>query len=130
MFLLFLDLTWDLLLASKMELGLQRKPANQNQRDSEEANSTHLNYWRTQNTLQINVTFHYCCWKAWSTQTESISGNNNANLKKKKDDSLMKNSLDCFMSVLLPIKCFEHLSKYKKKKKPRPYDLQQCLRNT
>lgn len=50
--------------------------------------------------------------------------------KKKKDDSLMKNSLDCFMSVLLPIKCFEHLSKYKKKKKPRPYDLQQCLRNT
>lgn len=28
----------------------------------------------------------------------------------------MKNSLDCFTSVLLPIKCFDHLSKNKKKK--------------
>lgn len=33
-----------------MELGLQRKPGNQSQRDSEGAINTHLSYWSTQNT--------------------------------------------------------------------------------
>lgn len=43
----------------------------------------------------------------------------------------MKDSLDCFMSFLLPIKCFEHPNKYRKEtENPKPYDLQQYLENT
>lgn len=32
----------------------------------------------------------------------------------------MKDSLNCFMSFLLPIKCFEHLNEKRKKKRKNP----------
>lgn len=36
----------------------------------------------------------------------------------------MKDSLNCFMSFLLPIKCFEHLNEKKQKKKRKNQILQ------
>lgn len=80
---------WELLLAFKMELGLQRKPVNLSQRDSEGATNTHLSYWSIQNTTANKCQLSLLLLKSPIHSAESISGNNNANKKKV---SLMKNS--------------------------------------